>query len=57
MITASDREYKATKSIKQGKKCLVAPFDELAQWIAATWKVTVLNVIYDRANSLHAPRL
>ncbi len=57
MITPSDREYKATKRIKQGKKDLAAPFDELAQWVADTWKVSVLNVIYDRAKSLHGPRL
>lgn len=57
MITSSDREFKSTKRIKQGKKRLRAPFDELAEWIAATRKVTVLNIIYDRANSLHAPRL
>lgn len=57
MITSSDREFKSTKRIKQGKKHLCAPFDELAEWIASTRKVTVLNVIYDRANSLHAPRL
>lgn len=57
MITSSDREYKATKHIKQGKKRLRFPFDELARWIELKWNVTVLNVIYDRANSLHAPRL
>ncbi len=57
MITSKDREYKATKRIKQGKKRLRSPFDALAQWIQSTWNVTVLNVIYDRANSLHAPRL
>lgn len=57
MITSSDREYKSTKRIKQGKGTLRAPFNELAAWIASTQYVTVLNVIYDRANSLHAPRL
>jgi len=57
MITSSDREYKSTKRIKQGKKRLRAPFDELADWISTTRNVTVLNVVYDRANSLHAPRL
>jgi hypothetical protein len=57
MITASDRGYKATKRIKQGKKRLAALFDELAEWIGAKWNVTVLNVQYDRANSLHAPRV
>lgn len=57
LITSSDSEYKATKRIKQGKARLAPPFDELAEWIAATWDVTVLNVIYDPANELHAPRL
>ena len=57
MITSSDGEYKATKRIKQGKKRVHAPFGELAQWIDTEWKVTVLNVIYDRANALRAPRL
>jgi hypothetical protein len=57
MITSSDREYTSTKLIKQGKTKLLAPFDELAGWISSTRNVTVLNVIYDRRNSLHAPRL
>lgn len=57
MIMTSDREYKLTRRIKQGKKHLQPPFAELAQWIADRWNVTVLNVICDRANSLHAPRL
>jgi hypothetical protein len=57
VITSSDREYKATKRIKQGKSQLAPPFDELAAWISSTWHVTVLNAIYDRANDLHAPRL
>lgn len=57
MITSFDREYKATKRIKQGKKRLHPPFDELGRWIESKWNVTVLNVIYDRANSLHTPRL
>ena len=57
MITPFDREFKATKRIKQGKKKLKSPFDELAQWISSTRRVNVLNVIYDRANSMHNPRL
>ena len=57
MITHWDREYKVTKRIKQGKKHLAAPFAELARWIAEKWNVSVLNVIYDRADSTHAPRL
>ena len=57
MITPSDPEYAATKRIKQGKARLAPPFDELARWIAATWQVTVLNVIYTGRNPLHPPRL
>src|SRR5438874_2402698 len=57
LITSSDDEYKATKRIKQGNANLVAPFDELAAWIGDRWHVTVPNVIYDRPNDLHAPRI
>ncbi|MDW5441667.1 hypothetical protein [Polaromonas sp. SM01] len=57
MITSSDAEYKATRQIKRGIAQLVAPFDELAAWIGDKWAVTVLNVIYDPCNELHAPRL
>ena len=57
MITSTDREYKATKRIKQGVKELTGPFAELARWISSKWRVTVLNVIYDKRNSLHAPRV
>jgi hypothetical protein len=57
MITYSDREYKATKNIKQGKAQLTGPLAELASWIASSWKVAVLNVIYDGSNRLHPPRI
>src|SRR5690349_4928337 len=57
MITCSDPAYRATKLIKQGRARLAAPFDELAQWIENQWGIPVLNVIYDAANELHAPRL
>ena len=58
MVTFFDKEYKATKKIKQGGKSLLPPLRELADWINQKWGVTVLNVIYDRAKeSLHAPRL
>ncbi len=57
MITPSDPEYVATKQIKLGLTRLAPPFAELAQWISATRNVHVLNVIYERANELHAPRL
>ncbi len=57
MIFHTDRVYKSTKRIKQGKKQLEPPFDELAQWIEKTRGVTVLNVVYDRASKLCGPRL
>ena len=59
MISYSERAYKSTKRIKQGKKQLCGPFAELADWIASTRKVTVLNVIYDfvHRNRSHVPRL
>jgi hypothetical protein len=47
MIRTSDKEYEATKRIKQGQEQLAPPFAELARWIEATWAVTILNVVYD----------
>ena len=57
MISSSGSEYKATKLIKRGKARLSSPFDELAKWIGSEWNVAVLNIVYDQADSLHAPRL
>ncbi len=57
MINTTDKEYKSTKRIKRGKDSLRSPFRDLARWIARTWDVVVLNVIYDPADSLHPPRL
>jgi len=57
LITSSDNEYKETKQIKLGNARLAAPFEELAAWISERWCVTVLNVIYDCRNDLHAPRI
>lgn len=57
MITTADNEYKATKKIKQGAETLAPPFEELAHWVAAKWGVTVLNVVYDRPNSLRGARV
>lgn len=57
MITSSDAEYKATREIKRRTTQLSAPFDELVAWISKRWAVTVLNVIYDPRNDLHAARL
>ena len=57
MITSSDKEYKATKRLVQGKGQIAAPYNELAAWIGEKWGVNVLNVIYDRRNKIHAPRI
>lgn len=57
MITYSDREYKETKLIKQEKRKLNPQFSEISQWISTTYDVRVLNIVYDKANQLHAPRL
>ena len=58
MVTHYDDAYKATKLIKQEKAGLEPTLAELADWIAATWQVTVLNVIYDEVEaSPTRPRL
>jgi hypothetical protein len=48
LVVYTDPEYVATKLVKQGKAAVAPPFDELAHWIAGTWQITVLNVIYDQ---------
>lgn len=57
MITPFDTEYKATKKIKQGKTHLTGPLAEVAIWIASSWAVNVLNVIYDGRDTVRPPRL
>ena len=58
MITPSDREYKATKRIKQGKDSLHEPMRELAEWISQKHDGKVLNIVYDPPNKLlKKPRL
>jgi hypothetical protein len=58
VVTYTDPEYVATKLVKQGQAILAAPFATLAEWIASTWQVAVLNVIYDRPAVLaRRPRL
>jgi hypothetical protein len=53
LVTCYDTEYKDTKLIKQGRAALEPLFAELAGWVASTWEVTVLNVVYDQVD---APR-
>ncbi len=57
MICPSDPEYLDTKRIKQGKSRLSRPHRALADWIAATYQVTVLNTIRDSIMPDGRPRL
>lgn len=57
MVTSHDAEYRSTKLIRQGQAFLEPLFAELAAWIAATWDVTVLNVVYDELDPGRQPRL
>jgi hypothetical protein len=58
MIVPSDADYKETKLIKAGEKCLSAPFRELAEWIASEFEVVApLNIIYDTIEPGSRPRL
>lgn len=52
MVTCYDEEYKATKSIVQGKAVLEPLFAVLADWVAFKWQVKVLNVIYDHTEAV-----
>lgn len=57
MVISTDIEYIATKNIKNSDIYLVAPFDELADWISKNYNVIVLNVIYDKIIPDLEPRL
>ncbi len=57
MVTASDPEYLATKRLKLGQARLSGAAAELADWVATTYGVTVLNVVCDPRNAIHGPRL
>jgi hypothetical protein len=57
MIVPSDKDYKETKLIKQGKKELKTPFKELAEWINNKFEVKVINIYYDLINTQNRPRL
>ncbi len=48
MLLTSDKAYLDAKRLKQGKRVLKAPFDELAEWIGHKFGATVLNVVPDR---------
>jgi len=53
----SDKDYKDTKLIKQEKANLKVEFNELADWIKATYGVRPLNIIYDKIEYSGTPRL
>jgi hypothetical protein len=57
MVTASDPEYLATKRLKLGQARLYGAVAELADWVATTYGVTVLNVVCDPRNAIRGPRL
>ncbi len=57
MITPQDKEYKATKRIKQGRSRLYPPFYDIAKWIGDRYGVTVLNLIYDKPDLADKMRL
>ncbi|KAF0092772.1 MAG: hypothetical protein FD128_2804, partial [Hyphomonadaceae bacterium] len=47
MIVPSDKEYIATKLIKQGKKSILEEFLPLANWINEVFGASPLNIVYD----------
>jgi hypothetical protein len=47
MITPTDKDYKATKLIMQGKMAMDNEFDALAYWIHKTYKVRPINIIHE----------
>jgi len=53
----SDEDYRQTKRLKKSGASLPSPFQELADWISATYDVRVLNVIYDTIIPDAQPRL
>jgi hypothetical protein len=58
MITSFDPEYQATKLVKRGSAAMEPLLADLAAWIAAKWRVNVVNVIYDEPGGItRHPRL
>jgi len=47
MIVPSDKDYKETKLIKEGRAYMNPDFRPLADWIDKNYNVNVLNVYYD----------
>ncbi len=58
MITSFDPDYQATKLVKRGSAAMEPVLADLAAWIAAEWRVHVVNVIYDEPGRITKhPRL
>lgn len=58
MIMPSDKDYKETKLIKQGKRKINPDFVVLADWINSTCNVTVINIFFDSIGKRYnQPRL
>lgn len=57
MITCWDEDYKKTKLLKRGVGRIRAPFDELATWIAESYGVPVLNLVYKSSTPVGKPSL
>ena len=52
MITSFDPDYQATKRVKRGSAVMEPVLAELAAWIAAEWRVHVVNVIYNEPGTI-----
>ncbi|MDD3479730.1 MAG: hypothetical protein PHI42_05035 [Paludibacteraceae bacterium] len=58
MIMYTDKDYKETKLIKQGKNSMNTDFIELADWINNTYDSKVINIYYDTIQGkIDRPRL
>ncbi len=58
MINPTDKDYKETKLIKQGKRKMNSDFLLLAEWINTTFNVFVINIFYDTIDKTdYRPRL
>lgn len=47
MVTYSDKDYKETKLIKQGKRRMNPDFADFVDWINKAFNVSVINIFYD----------
>jgi hypothetical protein len=57
VIHYSDKSYKASKLIKQGKTEMSFPFDQLAHWVASKFNVKILNIFYEYDKQMNWPTL